>query len=284
MSHARSGFGRVLGLVALTVVLAGCIGAYQTAPDNPVGAGAVVPAAEDKDAGRVGVVPNFVLTDYPVIAVERFQVARTEIDDEGDQRFADRMAMFFQSELVRRLRDTGLFRRVVNLSETDFPGDAGQALRLRGTITRLGRGSRAVRYLVGFGAGSTRAQAETQFVDARSSRVVLVTADRRLGSMGLFGGDSEDFLKESFDDMARDLAKFLVRLAKGAAPTAGGSHPSSPTPPTIPRAGRSSRSTTPGASLEPGPEPPRFRTIPSYRSRSFSERTAPTKRSPPPAD
>lgn len=225
MSHARSGFGRVLGLVALTVVLAGCIGAYQTAPDNPVGAGGVVPAAEDKDAGRVGVVPNFVLTDYPVIAVERFQVARTEIDDEGDQRFADRMAMFFQSELVRRLRDTGLFRRVVNLSETDFPGDAGQALRLRGTITRLGRGSQAVRYLVGFGAGSTRAQAETQFVDARSGRVVLVTADRRLGSMGLFGGDSEDFLKESFDDMARDLAKFLVRLAKGDAPTAGGLAP-----------------------------------------------------------
>jgi len=124
--------------------------------------------------------------------------------------------------LGRRLRDTGLFRRVVNLSETDFPGDAGQALRLRGTITRLGRGSQAVRYLVGFGAGSTRAQAETQFVDARSGRVVLVTADRRLGSMGLFGGDSEDFLKESFDDMARDLAKFLVRLAKGDAPTAGG--------------------------------------------------------------
>ncbi len=119
---------------------------------------------------------------------------------------------------VRRLRDTGLFTRVVNLSETEFPAGTGRALRLRGSVTRLGRGSQAARYLVGFGAGSTRAQAEMHFVDAQSGRVWLVTADRRLGSIGLFGGNSEDFLKESFDDMARDFAKFLVRLSKGEAP------------------------------------------------------------------
>ena len=56
------------------------------------------------------------------------------------------------------------------------------------------------------------------FVDAESGRVVLVTADRRLGSAGMFGGDDEDFLEESFDDMARDLVKFLVRLSRGEAP------------------------------------------------------------------
>jgi hypothetical protein len=33
-----------------------------------------------------------------------------------------------------------------------------------------------------------------------------------------FGGDDEEILKESVDDMARDLAKFLVRLSKGEAP------------------------------------------------------------------
>ena len=87
-------------------------------------------------------------------------MAKAEIEDEGDQRFADRMARFYQSELVRRFRETGLFSEVMNLSETDFPVGAGKALRLRGDITRLGRGSQAVRYLLGFGAGSTRAQAE----------------------------------------------------------------------------------------------------------------------------
>lgn len=205
-------------IVALTVALAGCFGAYQTSPDAPLGAEGLKPTQEDKDAGRVGVAPGFALKEYPVIMVERFPVAKTEIEDEGDRRFADRMTAFYQSELVRRLRDTGLFTRVVNLSETDFLARTGRALRLRGSVTRLGRGSQAARYLVGFGAGSTRVQAEMHFVDAQSGRVWLVTADRRLGSMGLFGGDSEDFLKESLDDMARDFAKFLVRLAKGEAP------------------------------------------------------------------
>jgi len=205
-------------LALVSCILAGCFGAYRTPPDDVLGAGGLTPTQEDKDAGRVGVAAGFNPKDYRVIGVGPFPVAKSEIDDEGDQRFAERMAFYYQAELVRRLRDTGLFNRVVNLNETALPTDAGKALALRGSITRLGRGSQAARYFVGFGAGSTRAQAEMHFVDAESGRVVLVTADRRLGSMGMFGGDSEDFLKESFDDMARDLARFLVRLSTGEAP------------------------------------------------------------------
>ncbi len=45
-----------------------------------------------------------------------------------------------------------------------------------------------------------------------------MTADRRVAQMGVFGGDSKDHLKEAFDDMARDLARFLLRLSRGEAP------------------------------------------------------------------
>lgn len=58
-----------------------------------------------------------------------------------------------------------------------------------------------------------------RFVETQSGKVVLVTADRRVASMGVFGGDDEDHLRESFDDMARDLPKFLVRLSRGEAPS-----------------------------------------------------------------
>jgi len=47
---------------------------------------------------------------------------------------------------------------------------------------------------------------------------VSVTADRRVAQMGVFGGDGKVHLKESFDDMARDIARFLTRLARGEAP------------------------------------------------------------------
>ena len=52
----------------------------------------------------------------------------------------------------------------------------------------------------------------------QSKQTGLVTADRRRAAMGVFGGDAKDHWKESFDDMARDLGKFLVRLAAGQAP------------------------------------------------------------------
>ena len=43
--------------------------------------------------------------------------------------------------------------------------------------------------------------------------------------MGFLGGDSEAFLRESLHNMARDLSKFLVRLAKDEVPTALGHSP-----------------------------------------------------------
>ena len=40
-----------------------------------------------------------------------------DVKDEGDRRFAAKMAPKLQQELVRRLSDSGLFQRVVNASE-----------------------------------------------------------------------------------------------------------------------------------------------------------------------
>jgi len=45
---------------------------------------------------------------------------------------------------------------------------------------------------------------ETRFVDSRSGQIVMVTADR------------EGLIKQSFDNMARDLVRFLVRVANGS--------------------------------------------------------------------
>ena len=207
-------------LALLSLVLAGCVGAQQTSPDNPTGADGLVPNVEDKDAGLVAIVPGFNIKDYPIIAVAPFPVTDPSVEDEGDRRFSAEMATFLLTELVRRLRDSGLFQRVVDLNETDYkPGPADQALRLDGTIPRLGRGSQVARHFGGlYGAGRTRAQADMRFVEMSSGRVVMVTADRRVASRGAFGGSDREHLRESFDDMARDLAKFLLRLSRGGAP------------------------------------------------------------------
>ena len=110
---------------------------------------------------------------------------------------------------------TRLFETVVS-GEGAVPPAPAESLLMQGKITRLGRGSEAMRFLWGaYGAGQTRAQAEMFLVDARSGEVMVATADRRLSRAG--GGD-KFWLKEAFDDMARDLGKFLLRLSEGKAP------------------------------------------------------------------
>ncbi len=92
-------------------------------------------------------------------------------------------------------------------------------LKLDGEITRLDEGSQTLRAMFGvYGGGAARVQAETHIVDLRSGQVVIVTADRRQATMGIWGGVSENHIHNALDDIARDLTKFLVRLSKGQAP------------------------------------------------------------------
>ena len=211
---------RLFPLIAWVATLSGCYGAYQTSPDNVQTVGGLTPNVEDKDAGLVALAPGLDIKAYTVIAVDKFPVTDPAIKDDGDRRKAAEMSTIFQNELVRRLRDTGLFSRVVNLSETDFRPGSEKTLRLEGVISRLGEGSQAARAFVGlYGAGAARAQAEMRAIDLQSRQTVLVTADRRRATMGFFGGDAKDHWKESFDDMARDFGKFLVRLSSGQAPS-----------------------------------------------------------------
>jgi hypothetical protein len=180
MARSFLGVPRVLGL-ALSLLLTGCYGAYQVKADHPTGAGSLTPTVEDKDAGLVGIAGGLDITVYQVIAVSRFPVTDLTIKDEGDRRLAASMSAFFQSELVRRLRESGLFARVVNLTETAWQPRPEKALRLDGRITRLGEGSQAARAFLGlYGAGKARAQSDMTITDAQTGQPVIVTADRRV--------------------------------------------------------------------------------------------------------
>ncbi len=206
---------RTLAALAAALLTTGCLGAMSRPPENPASAGGLTPVIEDADAGLIGLAPGFELKRYTVIFVDRFTVPASLVRDADDQKAAALFPVALQSEMVTRLRATGLFDRVVNLSETQVPPGEYAALRLEGTVTKLDPGSRALRYMVGFGAGATKAQTETRLVDVQTGKVMVVTADRREAYFGIFGGDSEDHMREALSDMARDYARFMVRL-KGA--------------------------------------------------------------------
>ncbi len=218
--RTRPGRMPFVSLVALVITLTGC-GAVRTSPDQPVATAGLTPSIEDKDAGLVAMAPGFDVKQYKAIVVERFPVAAGQIEDANEQRLADKLTTELQQQFVRRLEESGLFQPVVAGNGTAAAPTGPPTLVLHGVISRFGIGDRAARYFGGiYGAGKARVQADMRLAEVPSGRVVLATADRRVShSFQFFGGDTEDILTEGFKDMARDFAKFLVRLSKGEAPT-----------------------------------------------------------------
>jgi hypothetical protein len=174
----------------------------------------------DRDAGLVGIAPGFDIRRYPTVVVDRCTVVESQIKDAEDRELARTMPDFLQSEMVRRLIATGLFGRVVG-GEAPLPAGPDPTLRIECVMTRLAPGSVAARYSVyTASAGRAKAEVEFGFIDAQTGAIVMVTADRRTALWGKEGEvESAALLRESFDDMARDLATFLERLSRGEAPS-----------------------------------------------------------------
>jgi len=152
------------GVFILTLALTGCGAtrsspdnphATRSSPDNPLSAGGLTPNHEDKEAGLVAIAPGFDIKHYTVIAVALFPIT-DKLEDEGDRRFAGKMASFFRTELVRRLREGGLFRHVVEVNE---PGINRLRVRGRSGWKEPSHGSDEGRRLRGTSRAST-AQAE----------------------------------------------------------------------------------------------------------------------------
>jgi Domain of unknown function (DUF4410) len=215
--HRRSRFAQAIAFVAVTVLMVGC-GAHRMAPVDPRAVGALKPEIEDPDAGLVGIAPGFNVKAYRVIVVASFPVAPNEIKDEDDTRLAKDMSAYLRAQLVSKLRTDGTFSEVIDGGIIAEPPVGDGVLLLQGDISRLTEGSQALRYWVGFGAGATKAQIETRFLDGQSREVRMITADRRAAGMGIFGGDSRQFITESMDQMADGLVRFLRRLGAGGQP------------------------------------------------------------------
>ena len=90
---------------------------------------------------------------------------------------------------------------------------SGDALLIEGKFTELDPGSRAKRYLVGFGSGKSGVTVEGS-VKALGA-LVASFEQRRIGVMGLGGGDSLGKLASDTRNIGEDLAKFLHAWATG---------------------------------------------------------------------
>lgn len=135
---------------------------------------------------------------YKAVAIFHFDVK------EGVE-FPTDYLVTLTEELTTQLRETKKFKEVLREGETSSES-AASTLKLVGTVTKFDAGSRAKRYLIGFGAGKTKIVAHVKFVDAATGDVLFEDDVDGKVIMGFAGGDSVG--------ATRGLAKEVATKAK----------------------------------------------------------------------
>jgi hypothetical protein len=133
----------------------------------------------------------------------RQQEAKT-MQNEGPRVLADRLAA--------TLTESKSFKQV-QVAKGDEAVPAGGVV-IEGKFKRLDPGSRAKRYFAGFGAGKSSVEVEGSIKDA-NGRTLATFAQRRIGAMGVGGGDSLGKLMSDSKDIGEDIGKFLTKWASG---------------------------------------------------------------------
>jgi hypothetical protein len=133
----------------------------------------------------------------------RQQEART-MQNEGPRVLGERF--------VATLEQSGSFKSVRALKADEAVPEG--ALLVQGKFLTLDPGSRTKRYLAGFGAGKSSVKVAGTVQDS-AGRALATFEQRRIGTMGMGGGDSLGKLMSDSRSIGEDIAKFLAKWAKG---------------------------------------------------------------------
>jgi uncharacterized protein DUF4410 len=148
------------------------------------------------------VIRPFSATDADIVTGEKKDETKT-MQADGPRMLAERF--------VTKLKEFGPF---TDVSVLDSGATApAEALVVEGKFTELDPGSRAKRYFAGFGAGKSGVTVEGS-VKSADGKLLATFEHRRIGVMGVAGGDSLGKLASDTKSIGEDLAKFLSAWAK----------------------------------------------------------------------
>jgi hypothetical protein len=132
----------------------------------------------------------------------RRQEAQT-MQNEGPRVLAERFSATLQGGPFKAVQ-------VLKADETAPEG----AVVIEGKFLTLDPGSRAKRYFAGFGAGESAVEVSGVVKDA-SGKTLAAFQQRRVGAMGMGGGDSLGKLMSDSKSIGEDIANFLAKWARG---------------------------------------------------------------------
>ncbi len=135
---------------------------------------------------------------------QNIEVAKFDIK-EGIDFPAENMTSMMD-DIVKELQGIKKFKQVSAPGETVADSSA-PTLQLVGTVTKYKAGSRAKRYLIGFGAGQTKVVAHVKFIDKATGNVVFERDVDGKVTVGVFGGESKTSLRDVGKEIAENAKK-----------------------------------------------------------------------------
>jgi hypothetical protein len=165
-------------------------------------------AWSDAEIDEIEIVKTFALADYDTVGVMPFDTSK--VDAGGEKAVTIQGALDgYTAVFVEGLRDDLEGAAKVEIAEK--APKAAKTLILRGAVEELSPGSRAKRYIAGFGAGAAHNKVSVEIVDAKSGDVLIrfTQAHRSAGTFKFAGGTDAQVLRDGTRAMGEDTATVL---------------------------------------------------------------------------
>jgi hypothetical protein len=167
-------------------------------------------------------VPSIEQPTDRIVVIKPFDAAGAELGtgSEGGKEARQQEAQTMKNEgprvlaerFVATLEKSNPFKAARALKADEAPPEG--ALLVEGRFVQLDPGSRAKRYFAGFGAGKSSVKVTGSIKDAAGTTLATFE-QRRIGAMGMAGGDSLGKMMSDSRSIGEDIAKFLARWARG---------------------------------------------------------------------
>jgi len=152
--------------------------------------------------------------NYDRVVVLPFDTSNTPLPKESDKSYASVKSVVdsYTESFTEALRDE--VKSKVKVESVASAPKSARVLILRGTVEDVSPGSRAKRYLVGYGAGAAGSRMSGELVDAKTGEVLVrFTQERRSGgTWKVAGGSDVQVMRDSVHATGQDIAHLLEQF------------------------------------------------------------------------
>jgi hypothetical protein len=164
-----------------------------------------------RDIDEIEIVKPLKLSDYDKIVVLPFDTSATPLPEKTEKSYATIKSVLagYSLTLAEALRPE--LKAKLDVDTADKAPKSAKTLIVRGTVIDLSPGSRAKRYIAGYGAGAAGTKLSGEIVDAKTGDVLIrFTQERRSGGTFKFGGGNDmDVMRDSIHAQGQDIAHIL---------------------------------------------------------------------------